>query len=111
MDSVAAGIMLAHPQCRPEVEDAEPLATAVGHDVATLDEELAGAVEHWRLERVGMIERTIMRLALYELTRGSAPPKVVISEAVQLAHWFAGGPSPSFVNGVLDGLARSHGLL
>ena len=47
----------------------------------------------------------------YELERAEVPPRVTISEAVKLAHWFAGPKAPAFVNGVLDGLARNRGLL
>ena len=49
-----------------------------------------GAAEHWRLERVGVIERNILRLAMAELDEGTTPPRVVLDEAVKLAHWFGG---------------------
>ena len=45
------------------------------------------------------------------MSTGRTPPRVVIDEAVKLAHWFAGGKSPAFVNGVLDSLARELGRL
>ena len=45
--------------------------------------------------------------AILELRRGEVPPKVVIDEAVRLAHWFGGARAPGFVNGVLDGIARA----
>jgi transcription antitermination protein NusB len=75
------------------------------------DERLSRAAEHWRLERVGVIERNILRLALAELDEGATPPRVVLDEAVKLAHWFGGAKSPAFVNGVLDALARESGQL
>lgn len=75
------------------------------------DRRIAGAAEHWRLERVGVIERNILRLALAELAEGDTPPRVVIDEAVKLAHWFAGARAPAFVNGVLDAVARESGAL
>ncbi len=75
------------------------------------DTRVADAAEHWRLERVGVIERNILRLALAELSEGSTPPRVVIDEAVKLAHWFAGAKAPAFVNGVLDAVARESGAL
>lgn len=105
------GLLAGAPQRRSAVERAEPLASAVAADVARLDEEIAAAVEHWRPQRVGVIERTILRLALYELLADRVPPRVVISEAVRLAHWFAGAKAPAFVNGVLDALARRVGRL
>jgi N utilization substance protein B len=75
------------------------------------DAQLARASEHWRLERVGLVERNILRLAMAELDEGATPPRVVLDEAVKLAHWFGGGRSPAFVNGVLDAVARELGRL
>lgn len=75
------------------------------------DRRVADAAEHWRLERVGVVERNILRLALAELAEGATPPRVVIDEAVKLAHWFAGSKAPRFVNGVLDAVARELGAL
>jgi N utilization substance protein B len=75
------------------------------------DRRLGRLAEHWRLERVGVVERNILRLAMAELDEGVTPPRVVIDEAVKLAHWFAGAKSPAFVNGVLDSVARELGRL
>jgi len=75
------------------------------------DRRVADAAEHWRMERVGAIEKCILRVALAELDEGETPPRVVIDEAVRLAHWFAGPKAPGFVNGVLDALARRLGRL
>jgi len=75
------------------------------------DARVAAAAEHWRMERIGVIERNILRLALAELEEGTTPPRVVITEAVRLAGWFAGAKAPAFINGVLDTLARELGLL
>jgi N utilization substance protein B len=75
------------------------------------DARVAAAAEHWRLERVGVVEKNILRLALAELAEGVTPPRVVIDEAVKLAHWFAGAKAPAFVNGVLDAVARESGAL
>ncbi len=74
--------------------------------VADFDQLVASAAEHWRLERVGIIERNILRLALAEIAEGTTPSRVVIDEAVKLAQWFAGAKAPGFVNGVLDAAAR-----
>lgn len=89
---------------------AELAARAVAGQ-AEYDERLSRAAEHWRLERVGVVERNILRLAMAELDEGATPPRVVLDEAVKLAHWFGGARSPAFVNGVLDALARESGQL
>jgi N utilization substance protein B len=75
------------------------------------DRRVADAAEHWRMERVGAVEKCVLRIALAELDQGETPPRVVIDEAVRLAHWFAGPKAPAFVNGVLDAVAREQGLL
>src|SRR5207245_7441598 len=75
------------------------------------DRRIADAAEHWRLERVGAVERNILRLALAELDEASTPSRVVIDEAVKLAHWFAGSRAPAFINGVRDAIAHETGAL
>jgi N utilization substance protein B len=58
--------------------------------------------ENWRLDRIATVDRNILRLAIYELRFGTAPPKVVINEALELAKKFSSADSPAFLNGVLD---------
>jgi N utilization substance protein B len=84
------------------------LVTAGG---ALLDAELGAVTTNWRLERVGVIERCVLRLAAAELREGVTPPRVVIQEAVRLAERFGSEQSAGFVNGVLDALARRMGRL
>ena len=109
--SVATGLSrLTGPE--PWILDrAEELARGVIAEVAELDAEAEQASENWRLDRIAVVERNILRLAILELRRGDVPPKVAIDEAVRLAHWFGGARAPGFVNGVLDGIARAHGRL
>jgi N utilization substance protein B len=78
---------------------------------AALDRELADVTTNWRLERLGAIERCVLRLAAAELHRGETPAKVVIQEAVRLAERFGSAQSAKFVNGVVDALARRMGRL
>lgn len=89
---------------------AELAARAVAGQ-AEYDAQLSRFSEHWRLERVGVVEKNILRLAMAELDEGRTPARVVMDEAVKLAHWFGGGRSPAFVNGVLDAVARELGRL
>jgi len=90
---------------------AEKIAAAVSMAAPRLDEKITRAADNWRWDRIGVVEKNILRLALFELEEGEVPPRVTISEAVKLAHWFAGPRAPSFVNGVLDGMARDSGFL
>jgi N utilization substance protein B len=80
-------------------------------DGPALDAELAEVTTNWRLERLGAIERCVLRLAAAELAQGSTPCKVVIQESVRMAERFGSSQSARFVNGVLDALARRMGLL
>lgn len=77
----------------------------------TLDRDLAEVTTNWRLERIGAIERSVLRLAAAELKRGETPPRVVIREAIRLAERYGSRDSARFVNGVLDALARKMGRL
>ena len=90
---------------------AETLAAGIVAHVVNLDVQIVDGAEHWRLERIGTVERNILRIALHELIVGDVPPKVVIDEAVRLARWFAGPKAPAFANGVVDGFARRLGCL
>jgi N utilization substance protein B len=72
-----------------------------------LDRWLASHAEHWRLERMSVVDRNVLRLAAYEILHTETPTPVVIDEAVELARRFGGERSPAFVNGVLDALGRA----
>ena len=76
-----------------------------------LDVELGEVTTNWRIERLGAIERCVLRLAAAELSQGSTPPRVVLQEAVRLSERFGSEQSARFVNGVLDALARRMGRL
>ncbi len=66
------------------------------------DAVVAALTPEWPTHRQPVIDRNVLRLAYYELTRGETPPKVAINEAVELAREFSTEKSPTFVNGVLD---------
>jgi transcription antitermination protein NusB len=73
-----------------------------------IDAVIAAHARNWRLERMAVVDRNLLRLAVYELTRTDTPVQVVINEAVELARDFGSERSPAFVNGVLDGVARAE---
>jgi len=75
--------------------------------VEETDRLLAGHAHNWRVERMAVIDRLVLRLGATELlTHPETPPKVVINEAIELARTFSGDESVPFVNGVLDGLRK-----
>ena len=76
-------------------------------DRDALDERIGDAAKNWRVERMAILDRLVMRLALRELIgHRESPPRVVISEAIELARAYSGEEAAKFVNGVLDGAYR-----
>jgi N utilization substance protein B len=71
-----------------------------------VDDLLRAASKNWRLERMAAVDLSLLRLATVELLLETAPPPVVLDEAVELAKRFGTETSASFVNGVLDGVLR-----
>jgi N utilization substance protein B len=76
-------------------------------DTAAIDELIVKQAENWRLERLAVIDRAILRLAIYELRATDTPPKVILNEAVDLAKKFSSEDASSFVNGILDAIHKS----
>lgn len=87
---------------------ASSLASGVMANAAAIDERLAQAARHWRVERMATLDRIVLRLAVHEwLAHPETPPRVVINEAIELARAFSGEEAVRFVNGVLDGVFRA----
>jgi N utilization substance protein B len=86
---------------------AHSLVEGVTAHVAELDPLIAEAAAHWRLERMNVVDRLVMRLAVYEfLYERETPTTVIINEALELARAFSSEEAVPFVNGVLDGIRR-----
>ena len=94
-----------------ERDVARKLLRVVVAEGAALDAELADVTTNWRIERIGAIERCVLRLGAAELHENLTPPRVVLQESVRLAERFGSEQSARFVNGVLDALARKMGRL
>jgi transcription antitermination protein NusB len=90
---------------------AGPLVRLVAQRQREIDDDLADVTTNWRLERIGAVERCVLRLGAAELMVGETPPRVVIQESVTLAERFGSAASAKFVNGVLDALARRMGRM
>ncbi len=86
---------------------AEQLVNGVYQHRDELDEMIVAASENWRLERMSIIDRNVLRIALFEmLYRPEIPPKVSINEAIDLGKTFGSPDSGAFINGILDRLLR-----
>jgi len=90
---------------------AGPIVRLVAQKQRELDDEITEVTTNWRFERIGAVERCVLRMAAAELSIGDTPPRVVIQEAVTLAERFGSAASAKFVNGVLDALARRMGRM
>lgn len=86
-------------------EFAHRLVTEVRGQLSALDAPISEHSANWRLERMAIVDRNILRLGAYELMQTDTPLPVVVNEAVDLARRFGSDPSPAFVNGILDALA------
>ncbi|MBM64452.1 MAG: transcription antitermination factor NusB [Acidobacteria bacterium] len=71
-----------------------------------IDPLIEAAADNWRISRMAVIDRIVLRVAVYELLLDEVPVAVVIDEAVELAKTFGDDQSPRFVNGVLDAIKR-----
>ena len=85
---------------------ARDLVGGVVERIDELDGILGVHARNWRVSRMAAVDRNVLRLAVYELRDTTTPIAVVIDEAVDLARRFGSDASPSFVNGVLDSVAR-----
>ena len=86
---------------------AERLASGTVEQLAAIDPLIEAQAEHWRLERMPVMDRLILRMAVYELLHEpDTPPAVAIDEALELAKRFSTPEASKFINGVLDGVRR-----
>ena len=93
--------------CQPEGFTWD-LIEGVWSNYRALDDVIAQFSRHWKVERIGKIEITLLRLAIFEmLYREDIPPKVAINEAVELAKQFGDDRSRTFVSGLLDAAAKA----
>jgi N utilization substance protein B len=85
------------------------LVDGVDKNSPQLDEMIGPVAPEWPIEQIARMDRVILRIGVYELTRDkSVPPKVVINEAVELAKAFGGDNSSKFINGVLGTILRNQ---
>lgn len=84
----------------------EELARGASEMAPDIDHRIAEKSAHWKLERMPIVDRNILRLGIYEMSRQETPPAVVIDEALELARQFSGEESVAFINGVLDAVHK-----
>ncbi len=84
----------------------EALVRGTVDNAGEIDKQIEAKSEHWRLQRMPVVDRNILRLAIYELNQQAVPAPVIIDEALELARQFSGDESLSFINGILDAVHR-----
>lgn len=91
-------------ECETGVRDfAGQLVRGSSENLAEIDTLISKHSEHWKLYRMAAIDRSILRLATYEiLYRNDIPPKATINEAIEMAHKYSTPDSGKFINGILD---------
>jgi len=89
-------------------EFAAGLVNGVAASLSRIDPLIAEAAQHWRIERMAITDRIILRLAVYEfLEQPETPARVIINEALELARTFSSDDAVRFINGILDGIRRT----
>jgi N utilization substance protein B len=100
----------AEPVAAEEMEFAQELVRGVIDEREAIDQRIEAASENWRLQRMPVVDRNILRIGAYELGwRSDIPASVAINEAIELAKRFGGAESRAFVNGILDRVASEVG--
>ena len=83
---------------------ARELVAGIGLHMDELDARVESVSRRWKMSRMAQVDRNVLRIAAFEMLYAGIPPKVAISEAVELAKRYSSEEAPAFINGVLDSL-------
>ena len=108
IDQIAATFFHNEPEeSSTVVEFARKLVTGTVENVEYIDRLIQRHAEHWRLDRMAIVDRNLLRLATEEFLHDQETPKtVVINEAIEIARRFSSQESPQFINGILDSIKK-----
>ncbi|MGC2238879.1 MAG: transcription antitermination factor NusB [Pyrinomonadaceae bacterium] len=85
-------------------EFADKLVRGALQKLETIDDRIRTRAEHWRIERMAIVDRNILRLAVYEFLFEETPATVIINEALEIARRFSTFEATQFINGILDAI-------
>jgi len=85
-------------------EFADSLVAGTLRELTTIDDRIRTRAEHWRIERMAIVDRNVLRLAVYEFFYSDTPGTVIINEALEITRRFSTYEATQFINGVLDGI-------
>jgi len=95
-----------HPAAQSRRRFAHALLCGTLDALDRIDPLIEAAADNWRLSRMAVVDRIVLRVAVYELLAAETPTAIVINEAIELAKTFGDEQSPRFINGVLDAVKR-----
>src|SRR5918912_2668432 len=87
-------------------EFATRLATGTLAHLEGIDERIRSRAEHWRISRMAVVDRNILRMAVYEFLHEQTPRTVAINESLEIARRFSTYEATQFINGILDAIKR-----
>jgi N utilization substance protein B len=107
IDQIAVNFWVHHDEPQSVVEFTRQLVTDTIEHVEEIDALIRRHAEHWRLDRMAVVDRNLLRLATGEFLCDKETPKtVVINEAIEIARRFSTQESPHFINGILDSIKK-----
>lgn len=108
-DRSAAATVLARPPTSRRLDGyAQRLVRGVAEHRAELDDLIQQRSKGWKLERMPLVDRNVLRIAIYEMLHEDVRPAIAIDEAVELAKQLSSDDAPRFINGVLEAVRRHH---
>jgi len=111
IETIAGSFWENHEEQQSVIEFARRLVTQTVEHVEKIDGVIQSHAEHWRLDRMAVVDRNILRLATQELLFDTETPgTVVINEAIEIARRYSAQESPQFINGILDSIKREREL-
>src|SRR5688572_20803963 len=107
VDQIAVTFWENHEEPADVIEFARLLVSRTVEHVEEIDTIIQRHAENWRLDRMAIVDRNLLRLAVQEFIYDNETPKtVVINEAIEIARRFSGQESPQFINGILDSIRK-----
>jgi len=90
----------------PTREFADELVCGTIENLTAIDDKIRTRAEHWRIERMAIVDRNVLRLAVYEFLYRDTPNTVAINEALETARRFSSFEATQFINGILDAIRQ-----
>ena len=106
IETIAGSFWENHEEQQSVIEFARRLVTQTVEHVEKIDGVIQSHAEHWRLDRMAVVDRNILRLAVYEFLYEPTPRTVAINEALEIARRFSTYEATQFINGILDAIKR-----